>query len=130
MPTVFGMLISKTRFRVVPAGIVKALYQVTVPVDPEGFESAEPLNWLEPETYETVPGLEGSVTAMLSSVTELAPLFVIGKVMIAVPLEARQLPPRDEVIEPKTTLLLGLCTGARDANPEVLVCFTFAPLFM
>lgn len=101
-----------------------------MPVEPEGFGIAEPLNWLLPETYETVPGLEGRVTAMLSSVTEFAPLLVMGRVIVAVPFAPRQLAPRLEVIEPSTALLLGLWTGASEASPEVLVCFTFAPLLM
>jgi hypothetical protein len=101
-----------------------------VPVEPKGFGIAEPLNWLLLGTYETVPGLEGRVTAMLSSVTGLAPLLVMGSVMLAVPFAPRQLEPRLEVIEPSTESLLGLCTGESEASPEVLVCFTFAPLLM
>ena len=92
MPTVFGILMSKTRLRVELAGIENVLYQVTVPVEPDGFEIAEPLNWLVPLTYDTVPGLDGNVTAMLSRVTALDPLLVIGRVMVAVPLAPRQLP--------------------------------------
>ena len=101
-----------------------------MPVVPEGFEIAALLKRLLPATYDTVPGLEGSVTSMLSSVTALEPLLVIGRVIVAVPLELRQLLPKLDVIEPRTVLLLGLCTGAREANPDVLVCFTWAPLLM
>lgn len=78
-----------------------------MPVEPDGFGIVIPSNWLLPDTYETVPGLDGSMTATLSIVMALAPLLVIGRVMVAVPPEPRQLAPKLEVIEPRTVLLLG-----------------------
>jgi hypothetical protein len=51
-----------------------------VPVDPVGLGIAEPLNCALPATYETAPGLEGSVTAMSSRVTAEVPLLVTVRV--------------------------------------------------
>jgi len=87
-----------------------------VPEFPDGSGIEELLKLLVLVWYVTEAGLVGRATVRLSRITSEDPLLVTGTVTVTVLLPAMQLapPPGLKLSEPRTVLLLGLCTGERE----------------